>query len=378
MTVVLEFLQMKAETCALSTIRGYITAISGRHNAVVLKGKPHTISHLPSVKTWLSGLERLKGFKRPKAPEWNLEVVLAALAKPPFEPLHKARHKYLTMKAAFLVAITSAKRVSEIHALDERSLLFCVENVSMDTLFSYRTKVNSAFHANCRIVLPAHRPGYDDLPMELCVRRVLKEYQSRTKKHRPPGRVSNPLFLCHAKGKRHLPASKQTIARWLQDTIIKAYTIMDVPEGDVPKRVKAHSTRKMATSIAFENGVDIETICNAATWQTPKTFFKFYHLDVARREDSVFGLSVIQSTVAKVRSRYHMLHPPSLPTSPRPRDPRSVPSHAIPSTSRVVERPSSSQAPSQRRFIQTRLSPTWHPATCRCDKCLSKRRARRK
>ena len=104
MTVVLSFLQMKAKTCALSTIRGYIMAISGRHNAVVLKGKPHTISHLPSVKTSLSGLERLKGFKRPKAPEWNLEVVLAALAKAPFEPLDKARHKYLTMKAAFLVS----------------------------------------------------------------------------------------------------------------------------------------------------------------------------------------------------------------------------------------------------------------------------------
>jgi hypothetical protein len=48
---------------------------------------------------------------------WDLDAVLAALAKPPFEPLESASLKLLYIQVAFLVAITSMKRVGELHAL---------------------------------------------------------------------------------------------------------------------------------------------------------------------------------------------------------------------------------------------------------------------
>ena len=38
---------------------------------------------------------------------WDLDVVLAALAKPPLETLESASMKHPSMKVAFLVAITS-------------------------------------------------------------------------------------------------------------------------------------------------------------------------------------------------------------------------------------------------------------------------------
>ncbi len=72
---------------------------------------------------------------------------------------------------------------------------------------------------------------------------------------------------------------------------------MGVPRADRLQSVKAHSTRKVATSVAFEQGVDLETICRAATWKNSKSFFNFYKLDVDRREDTLFGLSILRSAL---------------------------------------------------------------------------------
>ena len=44
-------------------------------------------------------------------------MVLAALIEKPFEPLRQATPRNLTLKVLFLLAATSARRVSEIHAL---------------------------------------------------------------------------------------------------------------------------------------------------------------------------------------------------------------------------------------------------------------------
>ena len=48
---------------------------------------------------------------------WSLPVVFRALARAPFEPIHKASLHILSVKAAFLVAIASGHRVSTLHAL---------------------------------------------------------------------------------------------------------------------------------------------------------------------------------------------------------------------------------------------------------------------
>ena len=56
-------------------------------------------------------------FAGPAVPSWDLDVVLGALNSPPFEPLGGADLKWLSIKTAFLLAVTSARRVSELHAL---------------------------------------------------------------------------------------------------------------------------------------------------------------------------------------------------------------------------------------------------------------------
>ena len=55
--------------------------------------------------------------QRSLTPKWDLSWVLTCLQKAPFEPLHKASKLYVKIKTAFLLALATAKRCSEIHAL---------------------------------------------------------------------------------------------------------------------------------------------------------------------------------------------------------------------------------------------------------------------
>ncbi len=70
---------------------------------------------------------------------WNLHLVLDALCLPPFKPLAQAELKWVSAKTAFLLAITSAKHVGELHALSvSDSCLRWNSNGSGVTLFSGR------------------------------------------------------------------------------------------------------------------------------------------------------------------------------------------------------------------------------------------------
>ena len=48
-------------------------------------------------------------------PSWDLQVM--ALSEPPFEPLTSLGLELLSLKTVFHLALASAKRVSELHAL---------------------------------------------------------------------------------------------------------------------------------------------------------------------------------------------------------------------------------------------------------------------
>ncbi len=53
--------------------------------------------------------------------QWDLQVVLDRLCLAHYEPVEQADIRSLSMKTAFLVAIKSARRVSELHALSVSS-----------------------------------------------------------------------------------------------------------------------------------------------------------------------------------------------------------------------------------------------------------------
>ncbi|MCI4395880.1 hypothetical protein PGIGA_G00197280 [Pangasianodon gigas] len=74
-------------------------------------------------------------------------------------------------------------------------------------------------------------------------------------------RRADQLFVCFGPPKRGLPATKQTLSRWIVDAICLAYESSGLPS---PLGVKAHSTRSVAASRAFLAGVSMQDICNAA------------------------------------------------------------------------------------------------------------------
>lgn len=63
-------------------------------------------------------------------PPWDLAVVLEGLKSAAFEPLQGADLKLVSLKTVLLLALASAKRVSDIHALSVHP--FCVQFFSGD------------------------------------------------------------------------------------------------------------------------------------------------------------------------------------------------------------------------------------------------------
>lgn len=67
------------------------------------------------VGQFLKRARRLRPPRKDHVPHWLFNVVLDVLTKPPFQPLHSAELKYLSLKATFLPAVT-AKRIGEMQA----------------------------------------------------------------------------------------------------------------------------------------------------------------------------------------------------------------------------------------------------------------------
>ena len=76
----------------------------------------HHIAQSSDLHRLLSSFHRDRPKSSRNLPKWNLSVVLNELTKAPFEPMKDTDFKHLTLKTAFLLALASSKRRSEIHA----------------------------------------------------------------------------------------------------------------------------------------------------------------------------------------------------------------------------------------------------------------------
>ena len=65
---------------------------------------------------------------KPLLPNWDLPSVLWRLCEHPFELLADVELKFLTWKTIFVVALVSASRVSELHALSVKDGNIRLEN----------------------------------------------------------------------------------------------------------------------------------------------------------------------------------------------------------------------------------------------------------
>uniref|UniRef100_A0A6I8RND0 Tyr recombinase domain-containing protein n=1 Tax=Xenopus tropicalis TaxID=8364 RepID=A0A6I8RND0_XENTR len=250
----------------------------------------------PDVKTFIQAATHIKPPYKDPIPPWDLNLVLHALQNKPFEPLATIDLKLLTWKVAFLVAISSARRISELGALSHKTpyCIFHEDKVVLRTLPTFLPKVTSAFHLNQEIVLPSLCPKPSS-PQErrlhnLDVVRALKFYINRTTDFRR----SDSLFVLYGPKRKGAKASKASIARWIKSLITSTYQNKGLP---IPFKTSAHTTRALSTSWALANAASAEQLCKAATWSSIHTFTKFYKFHVFSSAEASFSRKVLQSAV---------------------------------------------------------------------------------
>ena len=119
-----------------------------------------TVGALPEVAKYLKGLKQMNPVQKQITPPWDLHSVLLSLSRPPFEPMSSAALKYVTWKTAFLLAITSCRRVSELQALSSKEPFTSIRGdfASLRTVPSFLPKCASAWHLNQSIELRAFHP----------------------------------------------------------------------------------------------------------------------------------------------------------------------------------------------------------------------------
>lgn len=112
---ILQFLESQLEAGRTAiTLRGLVAAI----NAVRLGRSALSDADAALISQFLRGARCLTAHAPGSpVPPWDLDLVLGALERPPFKPLQQAGLKWLSLKTAFLLAITSARRISELQAL---------------------------------------------------------------------------------------------------------------------------------------------------------------------------------------------------------------------------------------------------------------------
>ena len=135
-----------------STIDGYRTAIVD-----TLGPTGHHIAHNADLHRLLSSFHRDCPKSSRNLPKWNLSVVLNELTKAPLEPMKDTDLKHLTLKIAFLLALASGKRRSEIHAwvANKVSNLGQWEKVALfpSSDFIAKNQLATCFDYHCRYTI---------------------------------------------------------------------------------------------------------------------------------------------------------------------------------------------------------------------------------
>ena len=206
-------------------------------------------------------------------PRWHLSVVLKGLMKPPFAINGTDRHislELLSYKTAFLVALASGARGSELVALSRAS-----HNLEFTTLASGVKQVS------IRMVIPepikfpgiAHLFPNEPEPL-LCPVRALGLYIVKSADRAQDDSLEK-LFV-------HFNPATQLFTthfrRWVAETIRLTYE--NSSESDLPK-IKAHDVRGISESIAFYRNTPLKDLCGLISWKSSNVFVRHYLRDMA-------------------------------------------------------------------------------------------------
>ncbi len=191
---------------------------------------------------------------------WDLAIVLQGLSLAPFEPLEEAPAKFLTLKALFLLAISSLKRIGDLQALSVAPSCLEFAPGKVEAFHHPRPGYVPKVPANVArsIMLQAFcPPSFQNADQErhnlLCPVRALDAYVHRA----ALWHKNEQLFVFFGPPNKGSPASKQRMSKWVVKAISLAYESAGQPS---PMAVRSHSTRSM---VALISGVALQEVCDA-------------------------------------------------------------------------------------------------------------------
>ena len=271
---------------SVSAVKGYCSALN---SVLALKGRDLAASR--EITTLLRSFARSVNPVELRPPAWDVSLVLQSLMGAPYEPLRTCEERFLAQKTLFLLALASAKRIGELHALSYRvshtrdwgevSFAFVTGFVAKTQDPSSLAPRFEGFSVPALTNARKNRNG-----RLLCPVRAVKVYLDRTAPHRPR---CERLFVTAGRSKKEI--SKTTVSFWLRKTISRAYelsgTALPVPAP------RARETRGIAPSILFRKNFAVDQVLKAGTWRRHTTFTRHYLRDIAHKSLDTFHLGPV-------------------------------------------------------------------------------------
>ncbi len=227
----------------------------------------------------------LKSFsaERPRTvntfPKWDVALILRTLNQAPYEPLHSASPLHLTRKTVFLLLLASARRVSDIHAIDPRRTVVKPEAIILQPILGYLPKAAATAEG-----LPRYSPivvrrlrnfATDAEDLKLCPVRAILEYERyacKLKKDRDHFFVSLST--------PYKPVQKATISGWIVQLIKDTYTTAKQADLLISS-VNTHEIRAIASSLALQATHSLDHVMATAKWAQHSTFTSYYLREVS-------------------------------------------------------------------------------------------------
>ena len=223
---------------------------------------------------------------------------LQSLTGAPYEPFRTCEERFLAQKMLFLLALASAKRIGELHALLYRvshSRGWAEVSFSFVPGFVAKTQDPSSlaprFEGFTVLALPNARNDCNG--RLLCPVWVVRCYLDRTAAHCPR---CERLFVTAGRSKKE--RSKTTVSFWLRKTILRAYELSGM-EYPVPAP-RARETRGIASSLLFKKNFTVDQVLKAGTMCRHTTFTCHYLRDLAHRTLDTFHLGPLVAAQALV------------------------------------------------------------------------------
>ena len=270
----------KTKGATLSTIKGYRAML-----AAVFKLPLPEISSSPVLKDLVRSFEISAPRPIFPPPPWDLDKVLEFLSGPPFEPLARASFLDKTKKALFLLAMATAKRVSELQALSF-SVSFQGEDLVLYYDPFFRAKTESVINPLPRsVVVPSLSDFAGNLPERLhCPVRAIKYLR---KAARSASFIPPRLFVSPKNPKRSM--CKNAMSFYLRQLIVDSGAVSST------RPPRAHDIRGIATSLNYYSNLSLTSLMQVATWKSKRVFASRYLKEVSATQDNIqqFGPLVI-------------------------------------------------------------------------------------